>query len=83
MPLHQQLELPNIKKLVPTSVGVQHSDWKNYESTEPLLKTLLCLHCNLRVVNTHPALIITPTSICAQPPKEGQIMPKICRGIGS
>jgi hypothetical protein len=38
-------------------------------------------HPNLHVVNTHPMHVITPNSICAQPPEDGRVTPETCRGI--
>jgi len=36
-------ELINIKNLVLATVGVQHFEWKIYESAEVLPKTVSCL----------------------------------------
>jgi hypothetical protein len=35
-------------------------------------------HHNLRVVNTQLTQVITPISICAEPPKDGRITPETC-----
>jgi hypothetical protein len=35
------------------------------------------------VVNTHPTHVITPNSICAEPPEDGRVMPETCRDIDS
>jgi hypothetical protein len=40
-------------------------------------------HRNLHAVNTHPMHIITPNSICAEPPEDGRVKPETCRGIES
>jgi hypothetical protein len=41
------------------------------------------LHRNLHVVNTHLTYVITPNSICAEPPEDGRVTPETCRGIDS
>jgi hypothetical protein len=38
---------------------------------------------NLHVVNAHPTYVITPNSICAEPPEDGRVKPETCRGIDS
>jgi hypothetical protein len=38
---------------------------------------------NLHTFNTHPTRAITPNSICAEPPEDGQVTPETCRGIDS
>jgi hypothetical protein len=38
-------------------------------------------HRNLHVVNTHVTHVITPNSICTEPPEDGRVTPETRRGI--
>jgi hypothetical protein len=40
-------------------------------------------HRNLHAVNTNSTHIITPNSICAEPPEDGRVTPETCRGNDS
>jgi hypothetical protein len=41
-----------------------------------------CDH-DLHLVNTHHTQVITPNSICAEPPEDVRVTPETCRGIHS
>jgi hypothetical protein len=46
-------------------------------SAQMLFGVITCVGC---VLTTH---VITPNSICAEPPEDGRITPETCRGIDS
>jgi hypothetical protein len=45
--------------------------------------TLMNQHQIDTLFNTHPTHVITPNSICADPPEDGRVTPEICRDIDS
>jgi hypothetical protein len=40
----------------------------------------MCVDCVQDAVELH---VITPNSICAEPPEDGRVTPKTCRGTDS
>jgi hypothetical protein len=57
--------------------------WCNYVRRIVLTACRLRFHSNLHVVNTHSTYVITPNSICAEPPEDGRVTSETCRGIDS
>jgi hypothetical protein len=78
---HPDTHIPWYTVMLDVLLTVYHCTLMDQHQLDTLF--LVCLLGVNDSVNTHSTHVITPNSICAEPPEDGRVTPETCRGIES